>query len=56
MARIKEDVDTISNTNKEDKMLISGMNSKIPRPTGREVHLNKFSSYLKEGVATETFH
>ncbi len=36
MARIREDVDTISNTNKEDKMIISVMVSKTPRPAGRE--------------------
>ena len=36
MARIREDVDTISNTHKEDKMIISGMVSKTPRPAGRE--------------------
>jgi hypothetical protein len=36
MARIREDIDTISNTNKENKMIISGMVSKTPRPAGRE--------------------
>ncbi len=36
MARIRKDIDTISNTNKEDKMIISGMVSKTPRPAGRE--------------------
>ena len=36
MARMREDVDTISNINKEDKMMISGMISKTPRPVGRE--------------------
>ena len=36
MARIREDVDAISNSSKEDKIVISGMTSKIPRPSGRE--------------------
>jgi hypothetical protein len=36
LARIREDLDTISNTAKEDKLMISGMISKIPRPTGKE--------------------
>jgi hypothetical protein len=34
MARLREDLDTVSNTNKEDKIMISGLTSSIPRPTG----------------------
>jgi hypothetical protein len=36
MARMQEDIDSISNTNKEDKMLITGLTSKTPKPTGAE--------------------
>jgi hypothetical protein len=36
MARMREDVDVISNTNKEDKIVILGMSSNIPRPAGRD--------------------
>jgi hypothetical protein len=36
MARLREDVDAISNANKEDKMIISGLSCKKPRPTGAE--------------------
>ena len=43
-AGLREDVDTISNTNKVDKMLILGMTSKVPRPTGRE----EIKGWLKE--------
>jgi hypothetical protein len=34
LSRLREDVDCISNTNKEDKMIISGLSSRIPKPTG----------------------
>jgi hypothetical protein len=34
MARLREDVDCISNASKEDKMIISGLSSKIPKPVG----------------------
>ena len=40
MARMREDIDTISNSNKENKMVISGMTSRIPKPTGREESKN----------------
>ena len=46
MARIREDVDFISNTNKEDKMMISGLTSKTPRPSGRE----EIKKWLKDMV------
>ena len=36
MARMREDIDSISNTNKEDRMLITGLTSKTPKPTGAE--------------------
>jgi hypothetical protein len=36
MARLREDVDTSSNINKEDKMVISGLTSKTPKPMGRD--------------------
>jgi hypothetical protein len=36
MARMREDIDAISNTAKEDKLMITGMTSKIPRPTGKD--------------------
>jgi hypothetical protein len=36
MARLREDLDTVSNTNKEDKIMISGLTSTIPRPPGRD--------------------
>jgi hypothetical protein len=36
MARLREDLDTISNVNKEDKIVISGLSSKTPRPAGRD--------------------
>ena len=36
MARMREDIDSISNTNKEDRMLITGLSSKTPKPTGAE--------------------
>ena len=36
MARLREDLDTISNANKEDKIVISGLSSKTPRPAGRD--------------------
>ena len=48
MSRIREDVDTISNTNKEDRILISGMTSKVPRPSGRE----EIKGWLREMVST----
>jgi hypothetical protein len=44
MARIRENLDTISNTNKEDKMVILGMSSKVPRPT----EIDKIRKWLKE--------
>jgi hypothetical protein len=33
---MREDVDTISNTNKVDKLMISGMTSKTLKPSGKE--------------------
>ena len=33
---MREDIDSISNTNKEDRMLITGLTSKTPKPTGAE--------------------
>ena len=36
MARLREDMDAMSNGNKEDKMIITGLSSRIPRPTGAE--------------------
>jgi hypothetical protein len=36
MARMWEDIDVISNTNKEDKMIITGLASKTPKPMGAE--------------------
>jgi hypothetical protein len=36
MARIREDLDTISNAAKEDKLMMSGLSSKIPKPTGKD--------------------
>jgi hypothetical protein len=47
MSRIREDLDVISNTNKQDKILISGMSSKIPRPTGRD----EVKRWLKDMVS-----
>ena len=47
MARIREDVDTMSNQNKEDKIMISGMISKIPRPSGKE----DIKTWLKDIVS-----
>lgn len=47
MARIREDVDTISNTNKEDKIMISGMTSKTPKPFGKD----EIKKWLKEMVS-----
>jgi hypothetical protein len=34
LSRLGEDVDCISNANKEDKMIISGLSRRIPKPTG----------------------
>jgi hypothetical protein len=36
MAHMGEDIDAISNGNKEDKMIITGLASKTPKPTGAE--------------------
>ena len=36
MARMREDIDAISNANKEEKMIITGLTSKTPKPTGAE--------------------
>ena len=36
MARMREDVDTISNTNKEDKMVMSGLTTRVVKPSGRD--------------------
>ena len=47
MARLREDVDTTSNINKEDKMVISGLSSKTPKPVGRD----ETNKWLKEMVA-----
>jgi hypothetical protein len=33
---MREDIDTISNTNKEDRMIVSGLTSKEPKPTRNE--------------------
>jgi hypothetical protein len=33
-ARIREELDTITNTNKEDRLIITGMINKIPMPQG----------------------
>jgi hypothetical protein len=47
MARMREVIDTVSNINKEDKMVISGLSSKTPKPTARE----ETSKWLKEIVS-----
>ncbi len=47
MARLREDLDTVSNTNKEDKIIISGLSSKAPRPAGKE----EVKVWLKEMVS-----
>ncbi len=36
MARLREDVDVTSNINKEDKMILSGLSCKTPKPTGSD--------------------
>jgi hypothetical protein len=36
MARLQEDVDVTSNINKEDKMILSGLSCKTPKPTGAD--------------------
>jgi hypothetical protein len=36
MAQMREDIDVMSNQKKEDKMIISGLTSKVPRPTSTE--------------------
>ena len=36
MARMREDIDAMSNTNKEDKMIISGLTCRVPKPIGAE--------------------
>jgi hypothetical protein len=33
-ARIREELDFISNTSKEDRLVISGLSSKTPKPVG----------------------
>ena len=47
MARMREELDTMSNINKEDKMVISGLTSKVVKPSGRE----EARKWLKDIVA-----
>ncbi len=47
MARLREDMDTISNGKKEDKMIITGLASKIPKP----VELDEAKKWLKNIVS-----
>ena len=47
MARLREDVDVISNEKKEDKMIITGLSSRVPRPMGTD----EAKQWLKNIVA-----
>ena len=60
MARLREDVDAISNISKEDKLVISGMTSKTPRPTGKDETgkwlknlVSEVLNSIEDGIASE---
>ena len=60
MARMREDIDTISNINKEDKIIISGMTSETPKPTGKveakdwlKDIVSKILNSIEPGISSE---
>jgi hypothetical protein len=54
MARLIEDVDVIANISKDDKLSISGMTSKTPRPTGKEEIGKWLKNIVSEILNSET--
>jgi hypothetical protein len=60
MARMREEIDTISNINKEDKIKISGMTSETPKPTGKveakdwlKDIVSKILNSIEPGISSE---